>query len=241
VYQTKLAIIIPTLNRLPHLMRLCDTIKYKVTQPAQIIIVDGGSTDGTLEKLRTWPSICHGKPICLIEQGEALGAISAVNEGCTHLTDEIEYVIILNDDCLLPDGGIDLCVTLLDRDYDQAFGQVAIPYTYHGRLKIDPITIGGKQYIYANFGVTRREIGDRVSWWNIEPVDGKRAIHYGGDCALSMKIRNLGLDILKLTSGHKIIHNELQDETRRPNTDSEIFYKRWRDWRGPYDDRYLSG
>ena len=241
MYKTDLAIIIPTLNRLATLRRFLDTVKQKVIQPAQLIIVDGGSTDGTLELIRTWNTLCRGKPITLIEQGEALGAIPAVQEGVQHLDDGIKYVFIANDDSEIVDNSIDLSTQILDRDSRQAVGQIAIPFTCRGRLKLDHVTLRGQKWLYANFGMTRRAIGDRVAWWNVKPVDGVAPNHYGGDCALSMKCWNLDLAVLGLQGGFKIKHLELQDETRRPNSDSELFYKRWSTWNGPYDDDFLQG
>lgn len=241
MYKTDLAIIIPTLNRVAPLRRMLDSIKQKVMQPAQLIIIDGGSTDGTLELIRTWATLCRGKPITLIEQGEALGAIPAIQEGVLHLDDEIKYVFIANDDCEIVDNSVDLSTQLLDRDYHQAVGQIAIPFTCHGRLKLDYVTLVKRRWLYANFGVTRRELGDRVSWWNVKPVDGKAPTHYGGDCALSMKCWNLDYAVLGLRGSFRIKHLELQDETRRPNSDSELFYKRWSTWNGPYDDDFLQG
>jgi len=241
MYKTDLAIIVPTLNRLPHLRRLLDSIKQKVQQPAQLILVDGGSTDGTLELIRAWPTLCRGKPITLVEQGEALGAISAVQEGVKHLGAEIQYVFIANDDAEIVDNSIDLSTEMLARDKRCAVGQIAIPFTCRGRLKLDYVTLNKHRYLYANFGMTRRELGDRVNWWNCKGVDGKAPRHYGGDCSLSMKCWNLDYVVLGMQGGFRIKHFELQDETRRPNLDSELFYKRWSIWNGPYDDNFLQG
>ena len=241
MYKTDLAIIIPTLNRLPVLRRMLDSVKQKVIQPAQLIIVDGGSTDGTLELIRSWPTLCQGKPITLVEQGEALGAIPAIQEGVKYLDDDILYVFIANDDSEIVDNSIDLSTQILARDRNQAVGQIAIPFTCRGRLKLDYVTLLKRRWLYANFGMTRREVGDRVAWWNVNPVDGVTPDHYGGDCALSMKCWNLDFAVLGLQGGFRIKHLELQDETRRPNLDSELFYKRWSGWNGPYDDAYLSG
>ena len=71
-----ISICIPTYNRLPLLKECLKSIFdgfSKKDYPYEVIIADGGSTDGTLEYLRKLDNIT------LIEQGELTGAIKADN------------------------------------------------------------------------------------------------------------------------------------------------------------------
>src|SRR5689334_7817208 len=81
-----------TVNRLSFLKNMLGSFRscLLVGIEYEIIIVDGGSTDGTI----TW---CKSQPdITLIEQGEKRGAIAAFDAGAYAANGE--YVLLANDD-----------------------------------------------------------------------------------------------------------------------------------------------
>jgi GT2 family glycosyltransferase len=220
-----LSIVLGTWNRLKYLQHCLETIaSWCSPLEHEVIVVDGGSTDGTISYLEKQPENIHP-----IFQGELLGAVKAFNAGFALATGD--YVANLNDDACLRDAGYVIACQVLDRA--QHIAQVAIPF---GRLtgeggKLDyTLPLAGKRWLYANFGVTRREVGEQVGWWGTEYHT------YGGDAELSMKIWNRGMQILPL-HGYLIQHDEIQDELRHPNWDSDLFYQKWRKWNGPGDMR----
>jgi GT2 family glycosyltransferase len=190
----------------------------------EIIVVDGGSEDTTVKYL----GVNHPR-IRVIEQGHRTGCISAVNEGCAVATGD--YVAILNDDCRVLDPCLDKAVGHFEIDTMEEVGQVAIPFIGpHLTPKIDrTFPLAGRRWVYANFGVVRRTLGDQVGWW------GTTHYQYGGDAELSLKIWNAGYKVVPLEH-HAIHHLEVHDDTRIPNTDSNDFYRKWRQWKGPLDD-----
>jgi hypothetical protein len=100
-------------------------------------------------------------------------------------------------------------------------GQVAIPfYDRRGKAKTNHIHMNGVSVLYANFGVTRKHIGDRVGWW------GNYLHTYGGDCELSFQVWNMGFHVVPLRN-YAIHHHRLEDELRRENTESRKFFNRW--------------
>ena len=210
----KLSIVTGTLNRLPHLQRFiasiapsCGGIEHET------IIVDGGSTDGTLEWLRT-------QPIVLIEQGYPLGAVAAFNAG--FYAAEGEYVANMNDDCIIVGPTLRLACKYLDEHPD--VGQLAIPWHDVGDRdkRVMHVVLGRQQLdvIYANFGVTRRSIGDTVGWWGTEQE------HYGGDCEISFQILMAGHKVVELPGG-EILHYRVHDATRRICYASHDFNRKW--------------
>lgn len=223
----KLSIVIPTLNRVALLQACVASIERNTRCDHEIIVVDGGSTDGTLEWLHKQETRLR---FSYIEQGRRVGCIAAVNVGCAHVIGD--YVAILNDDSVILDPCLDSACKLMERD--QAVGQVAIPFVGpHLSPKIDrTFPLAGRRWVYANFGVTRRPLGDRLGWW------GDTHYQYGGDAELSLKIWNAGYRVVPLER-HCIHHLEVHDETRIPNTDSDDFYRKWRQWEGPGDDNPL--
>ena len=48
----KISVVIPTLNRINTLQRALDSVINQTYKPAEIIVVDNGSSDGTLKFLR---------------------------------------------------------------------------------------------------------------------------------------------------------------------------------------------
>ncbi|MEL6343801.1 MAG: glycosyltransferase, partial [Myxococcota bacterium] len=69
------SIIIPNLNGMPHLIGCVDSIRRHTRGPVELIVVDNGSNDGSLEWLQ------EQSDIVLIEMGENVGAPAARNRG----------------------------------------------------------------------------------------------------------------------------------------------------------------
>ena len=87
----QVSIVSGTYNRLPLLQLMVKSARQSAGDLThEIIIVDGGSTDGT----REW---CKSQDdIVLIEHGELRGAIKAYNDGYARARGE--YVVTGNDD-----------------------------------------------------------------------------------------------------------------------------------------------
>ena len=49
---TKISIVVPVFNESPNIQQLIDSITLQSLQPYEVILVDGGSTDDTVEKIR---------------------------------------------------------------------------------------------------------------------------------------------------------------------------------------------
>lgn len=214
----KLSIVVGTLNRLSYLQKCIASINQSCgDMEHEIIVVDGGSQDGTFQWLRLHPEIIT------IEQGAAYGAVYAFNAGFDAA--EGDYVAALNDDCVVKGDTLKLACDYLD-SHAQC-GQVAIPWHDIGDrdLRVMHVFIGIQRLdvIYANFGVTRRWLGDKVQWW------GTYMDHYGGDSELSFMIWHAGYTVDELRGG-QIDHFRVQDETRRIcrwDNPHKLFAERW--------------
>ncbi len=71
----KISVVIPTLNRINTLQRALDSVINQTYKPAEIIVVDNGSSDGTLEFLR------EQYPKITILKENKIGVSSARNKG----------------------------------------------------------------------------------------------------------------------------------------------------------------
>ena len=70
-----MSLVIPNLNGFPHVVGALESFRRTNRGPYQLVIVDNGSTDGSLEWLRTQPDVT------LLEMGRNLGAPTARNRG----------------------------------------------------------------------------------------------------------------------------------------------------------------
>ena len=252
----QLSIVVGTLNRLPYLQEmLASVISCVKVTPYEIIILDGGSEDGTLKFLDGFEQRTDIGGIKVIRHGERRPVTQVYNEGFGLA--EAPSVLAMNDDSVVIGPCVNYATQILEiaRVKKQPIPQVIIPFLCHGRIKVDYMTLAGDKWPYANFGVTDRETGDYYRWW------GTRYARYAGDGELSMKLWNARLAPLTLYEEYEfrdertgepkqtrkrdtwgyIDHREVQDPTRKPNTDSAAFYARWKDWKGVGDVRYTFG
>lgn len=192
-----LSIVFGTYNRLELLKACLAAIKpAAVGLTYEIIIVDGGSTDGTLEYLKK-------QDVKLIQQGKLLGPVAAYNEGFKAARGK--YVAYINDDLELAPDTLSAACALLNRDV--GIGIVSIPYCNPGSGPSQPTTtVGSQRYPFASFGVVRRFLGERAGWF-----DG--FYHYYGDCYLSVKVQKMGYTLVWLP-GHVAKHHNADNTLR---------------------------
>lgn len=105
-----LSILIGTMNRLPTLKKTLEALSGKVRIPHEIIVVDAGSTDGTLEYLRGL------KGITLVEDGQPIGQAKSLNKIIKNLNSR--YMCWLSDDNVVVDGMLDVAVDILMDDME---------------------------------------------------------------------------------------------------------------------------
>lgn len=224
-----------TLNRLHFLKRCLASVRASVGKTLyEIIIADGGSTDGTLEHLRTQ------KDVRLIEIGERTGAVHAFNQ-CFYAA-RGEFVAALNDDCEIVHTPLAHAVAQLRAD--PSIGQIAIPFITHPVCCVEEIPthvteLPETQIVnlpnlgavpYANFGVIARELGKSLGWWGQQYY-----WQYGGDTELSTQVWARGLRVVPLDpSLGYLIHWQVKDDTRVPNVETPQFNRRWRGPNSPF-------
>lgn len=81
-----------------------DTLARQTWQPLQVLVVDNGSTNESVEKIRTWiDSNTSATEVTLVETGENLGFAKGSNVGIREaLQRDAEYVWLLNNDTECP-------------------------------------------------------------------------------------------------------------------------------------------
>jgi glycosyltransferase involved in cell wall biosynthesis len=108
----KISVVIPVYNAIDFIEHcLASVLAQRVTFPSEIIAVDDGSTDGTLEKLRNSPNLT-----CLTQDN--LGPAAARNAGIKQATGD--YIAFLDADDLWPEGKLQKQIELLEQHPDAA-------------------------------------------------------------------------------------------------------------------------
>jgi len=184
----------------------------------EIVLVDGGSTDGTIQ----W---CQSQPkIRLIQQGQLLGAVKAFNEGAYAATGK--YVVMANDDIEFVRNSIALAYTHMEVNTPHC-GIGCFYQNRNGRdwhvESMPAVTLDRKQVhvYYGQVCIVQKWLGDLVGWWCREEnfvVHGfDKGLHtYGGDNELSANVIDLGYDISPIL-GAKILDKEANDDLRLSN------------------------
>lgn len=88
----KVTIIILTWNGLAYTRRCLETLRARTPRPAyEVVVVDNGSTDGTLEYLKSLPWVR------LIENGRNLGFVRGNNAALTRCEGDTDFLLLNND------------------------------------------------------------------------------------------------------------------------------------------------
>ncbi len=221
----KVSIVIPTYNRLARLCRCIAKVRANVKLPYEIVVVDGGSTDGT----RAYLAGDGGAHVILEPERE--GAVRAFNKGFKAAKGH--YVMWLNDDAHPLPGSVEAAVAMIERCDD--VGMVAFYHDWsRERNVLDSVERDGRRYSiynvrgypYANFGLIRRSLLAEIGFAD------ERFYFFGFDPDLSLKVQ--------LQSGYKVMgcrrslihHEEFHDERKINDlpigqTDNAKLFAKW--------------
>ncbi len=204
------SIVVPTFNRLERLERCIDNIRRNVVHASEVIVVDGGSTDGT----RDWLSRQSDLGVILEPWRE--GAVRAFNKGFRAATGH--YLMWLNDDAYPLPGSVEAAVAMIEGPDPADIGIVAFYHNWHSeRNVLDRVERDGETYElchirgypYANFGLIRRSLLEKVGYAD------ERYYFFGFDPDLSLKVQlEEGLGVIGCRSA-LIHHDEFHDERKQ--------------------------
>ena len=204
-----ISIVVPTFNRLDRLKRCIEKITQNVSLPNEVIVVDGGSTDGT----REW--LGQQRDLRVILEPQRVGAVKAFDKGFRAATGH--YVMWLNDDAFPLPGSVEAAVAMIERDDCFDVGMVAFYHNWQSdRNILDQVEHGSETYSlchvrgypYANFGLLRRSLLEKVGFAD------ERFYFLGFDPDLSLKVQlEEGLKILGCRQA-LIRHDEHHDDRK---------------------------
>ena len=125
----KVTIITVVLNAERTIERALRSVLDQTYNNYEYIIIDGGSTDGTLEKIIEYKSLFDGKGISFrYVSGKDSGIYNAMNKGISLLSDEASWINFLNSDDYYADADVlkDLFAGNIDNKVDAIYGDSII-------------------------------------------------------------------------------------------------------------------
>lgn len=180
-----LSVVVGTYNRLEQLKRLIDSVARETRTPFRLYVTDAGSTDGTIDYLRSQASEWL-RPVFV---GRKLGQARAYND--VFLMCDTPYVCWVSDDNEIVNGGLDTAVRILESDH--RIGMVGLKVRDKEGPFVKASYIGGIStlgILNVNQGVLPRAVLQSVGGFSEEFRD------YGIDPDLTAKVLFLGFDVV---------------------------------------------
>lgn len=152
----KVSVIVVTYNNIELTKACLNSIdSYSAWDNLELIVVDNGSTDGTVDFLSAWSDSSKGR--LFIDNGKNLGYSAANNIGLSHASGE--FFVLLNNDTYVTPGWLHGLIAHLRSD--DALGLVG-PVTNNigneAKIKIDYSSMG--EMLVKSSDFTLRHLGD---------------------------------------------------------------------------------
>ncbi len=192
----KVSVVLGTYNRLPFLKTTIASVRAsRIAAPYEIIVVDGGSTDGTIAWLAEQRDVIsivqHNRHVVdgKSRRKRSWGYFMNLAFKCA----EGRYICMISDDSVVHPGTIASAVLHFDRETanGRRLGGVAFYWRSWPEEKQYRVgsTLGNKTMV--NHGLFLREAVERVGW-----IDDRRYDFYCADGDLALKIWQAGYDIV---------------------------------------------
>jgi glycosyltransferase involved in cell wall biosynthesis len=227
-----LSVVTGSYNRRSYLERTLDNVRNNAIRiPFELLVVDGGSTDGTLEWLIQQKDIVtivqhnrgefRGRPIERRSWGYFMNLAFKAAAG--------QYILMVSDDCLLlrdaVNRGIDRFQQLEQRK--RRVGGVAFYFRNwpHEQEYYVQRTLGGK--LMVNHGLFLRSAMEAVGW-----ADEDRYIFYKADGDLCLRLWQAGFEIVDCPGAYVEHHGHANEVVRESNRavlehDRRAYQERW--------------
>jgi len=176
-------VLVATYNRLALLKTVVDAIEHGTQTPHELIVIDGGSTDGTIDYIQSDPRITP------VLQGQLVGTARCYNRVWRHI--DSTYTCWLSDDTEIAPGALDTALAILGQD--ATIGMVGLKMKdTKGPGRFEPYRGGLSEFgiLNCNHGVFRTALGRQIGFFN----EGYRSYMIDPDITASI-----------LATGHRVV------------------------------------
>lgn len=158
------------------------------------------AADASDEPMSTWG---FSERVRIYREWPRLGCTKGYNRAFREARGE--WVIWLNDDCEIESGCAENAIAFMERHSQIGLG--ALHYSENGGPFHCNQAWG---CLYANFGILRRELGDKIGWFD----DSLEM--YGCDNSLTFRVLLAGKGVADIPDA-RVLHHSEQDDNRREN------------------------
>jgi len=214
----KISMVIGSFNRLPMLKLCIDAVRIELTgQDYEIIVVDGGSTDGTIEWLTQQKDIVS---IIQHNRGEWAGKKIERKPWAYFMNLAFKaacgkYICMLSDDSLIVPGAINNGVELFDKRLEQGvnIGGVAFYFRDFPVRKKYAVAINVGN-LYVNHGLYLNDAMKKVNYCD------ENYHFYFADTDLALNMKHMGYEIISSENSYVEHYFEATPEIRASNNDT---------------------
>jgi GT2 family glycosyltransferase len=215
------SVVLGTFERLPFLKLTIASVREELAGlPSEIIVVDGGSQDGTLEWLMTQKDVVTivqhnrgewmGKPIARRSWGYFMNLAFKAAAG--------KYVCMVSDDCLLVPGAIQNGVRHFDSKLAAGEKVGAVAFYWRNWPEAKRYWVGrtlGKK-IFVNHGLYSREGLEHVGF-----IDEDRYLFYHADGDLCLKLWDAGYICIDSPASFVEHYSHANESVRATNSERQ--------------------
>lgn len=205
-----------TINRLPKLQRMVESVRQTVpdSTPYEFVLADNGSHDGTAAWIEAQPD-CR-----LIQLGKPSGAVTALTEAGKQARGR--YTLIATDDVAFPEYAIMRAIMWLETH--PTAGCVAFGNNHKtenvNQFKVEHQGInradGTRVNVpYPQIALVRTWLGHHANWWGADTVM-RGAWTYAGDNHLGYQIYMAGYTC-DVVHGCQNLEEQVEDASRQTN------------------------
>lgn len=192
----KIAAIIVTHNSEKFLKKCINCLKHQSCPPDQIILVDSGSKD----KSYLLPYETENN-IQVVYQPNDIGFCQGNNIGMQHISDSLDYILLINPDAFLEKNFLEKALSYMERPLNQSCGMLTGKVYGYDIEKDEP---SGN---YDTTGIFRRWYGhwyDRGKGELVSDIKYNECEYVPAICGALMLVRKKALDSVGL-SGQEIL------------------------------------